>query len=165
MSGTLTTLPGTASTPQKRSKWCAAPDTRSLSIAATANTACGEPQKQMKKRLHKSSGGKTLQELEATTRDLDREFILDSFGTMTPEAATAWERARRKQREKGNAAGTRKVSVTIDRDLLRRADRTAKRLKVSRSWLVKVTLERALNAVEKAEATSEPKRRKTKPAA
>lgn len=88
--------------------------------------------------------GKTLTELEALTADLDREFVVDTFGPMTPAARRLWERAKRKRGRPRVGKGAKVVSVSIERDLLARSDRLAKRLKVSRAKLVAAGLERVL---------------------
>jgi hypothetical protein len=118
----------------------------------------------MKKHAPKTPQKMTFRELEEATRDLDDEFVIDSFGPMSPGARRAWERARKRSR-KDTGPRARTVSVTIDRELLRRADRLARELNVSRSRLLATGLESVVHASERLSGRGASKRRKSKSAA
>jgi hypothetical protein len=95
---------------------------------------------------------RTAAELEALTADLDREFVADKFGPLTPADRLAWAKAKRKRGRPRVGGGAKVVSVSIERNLLTRADRLAKKLRVSRARLVSLGLEHVLSGL--APATS-----------
>ena len=64
---------------------------------------------------------------------------------MTPEAKKAWEAAKRKRGRPREGQGAKVVSVSLERTLLARSDRLAKRLKISRAKLIASGLERLLD--------------------
>jgi hypothetical protein len=99
----------------------------------------------MKRRDEKAIvAGLTIQDLERLTRDLDRPFVIDEARPLTPEMRAAWERAKRKRGRPRIGQGSTVISVSIERDLLRRADNLAKRLKITRARLIAAGLERAI---------------------
>jgi metal-responsive CopG/Arc/MetJ family transcriptional regulator len=70
-----------------------------------------------------------------------KEFAIDEFGPMTPEARSRWAKAKRKPARKSKKEqGT---PITLDRKLLFRSDDLARSLGVSRGELI----ERGLKAV------------------
>lgn len=85
-----------------------------------------------------------LEELQQATADCDREFVIDRLRVPPPpEEVARHERARQRGRPK-NGKGVTVVSMCIEKDLLRRTDRLAKKLHLSRSGLVARSLEAAL---------------------
>lgn len=96
--------------------------------------------------------GKTLQELDALTDGLDREFVADSFGPLTPAARRLWEKAKRKRGRPRVGKGAKVLSISIEKGLLARSDRAAKRLKISRAKLIATGLTRLLADLESAPA-------------
>ena len=90
--------------------------------------------------------GLTIADLERMTRDLDRPMIIDEAEPLTPDMHAAWQRARRKRGRPRIGQGSTVISVSIERDLLKRADGLAKRMKITRAKLIAAGLERALAA-------------------
>ncbi len=90
----------------------------------------------------------TVGELDAMAAEFDREFIADTFGPMDDEATTLHRRMKRKRGRPRVGAGSQVISVTIEKGLLKRADRLAKRLGMSRAKLIAVGLFRIMNALE-----------------
>ncbi len=72
----------------------------------------------------------------AATAEFDREFVADTFGALSPAGRRAWRKAKRKRGRPRVGAGAERVSVTIERALLKKADREAKGLGVSRAQLI-----------------------------
>jgi hypothetical protein len=102
--------------------------------------------------------GKTIEELEAMTKDLDRDFIVDTFRPLTPAERKLWLKSKRKRGRPVVGKGAKVVSISIERDLLARSDKAARRLKVSRAKLVAAGLRRVLEDLESS-AGRKPKRR------
>lgn len=97
------------------------------------------------------------------TADLDQEFIADKFGPLTPSNRRLWESIKRRRGRPKVGKGVKVVSVSIERDLLARADKAAKRAGVSRARLVAAGLRRVLRDLDTKAA--EAKQRKSKRAA
>ncbi|MCG3125508.1 MAG: hypothetical protein CHACPFDD_00331 [Phycisphaerae bacterium] len=92
-----------------------------------------------------SSDNSTADSLD--TAEFDREFVINSFAEPDPAARRRWQRARRKRGRPTVGEGAKVVSVSIERRLLARADRLAKKKRVSRAALIS----RGLRAVLAAE--------------
>lgn len=95
-------------------------------------------------RLNKPLSEMTRKELDKATADLDREFIADSFSDLDEQARSQWERIKRKRGRPRRGHGAKAISVTVEKTLLSRADRLAKRLKVSRAALIEHGLREVL---------------------
>jgi len=89
--------------------------------------------------------------LDAMVAEFDREFVADSFGPMDSKARAHLHRAKRKRGRPRVGAGSQVVSVTIEKRLLRKVDRLAKRLGVSRAKLIAVGLLKITKAAESLE--------------
>ena len=87
-------------------------------------------------------------ELDAMVGEFDRELVADSFGPMDGRARARLSRAKRKRGRPRVGAGSQVVSVTIERRLLKKVDRLAKRLGVSRAKLIAVGLLKITKAAE-----------------
>ena len=87
-------------------------------------------------------------ELDAMVAEFDREFVADSFGPMDSKARARLSRAKRKRGRPRVGAGSQVVSVTIEKRLLKKVDRLAKRLGVSRAKLIAVGLLKITQAAE-----------------
>ena len=98
----------------------------------------------------KPVGKRTKAELDKMSAEFDREFVADTFGQPTPEAKKRLLRAKRKPGRPQVGAGSKPISVTVERTLLSRIDRIAKRRKTTRSKLIA----RGLRAVLKEEAAA-----------
>lgn len=108
----------------------------------------------MKPKLKKQTEAKpvnklTDDELEGMSAEFDREFVADTFGPPTPEAKARLRRAQRKPGRPRIGAGSKAISVTIERTLLARVDRLAKRRGTTRAKLIA----RGLSAILKKETT------------
>lgn len=92
----------------------------------------------------------THEELERLTADLDEEFIIDKSRPLTPAQRRRWEAMKRKPGRPKRGAGVQAISVSVERDLLARADRLAKKLGISRAALIERGLRSTLiaNGVE-----------------
>jgi hypothetical protein len=88
------------------------------------------------------------EELDRITADLDREFVADTFRPLTDEEAKTWRKAKRKRGRPVRGRGSKVISVSIERRLLDRTDRLARKKRVSRAQLIA----RGLHAVLAAEA-------------
>lgn len=75
-------------------------------------------------------------ELAEATAEFNREFIIDSFHPLTPEARARWERAKRKPGRPKEGKGSKVISVSVEKSLLEKCDRLAKRKRVSRASLI-----------------------------
>jgi len=90
----------------------------------------------------------TVGELDTMAAEFDREFIADTFGPMDDQARALHHRMKKKRGRPRVGAGSQVISVTIEKGLLRRADRLAKRLGMSRARLIAVGLFRIMNSLE-----------------
>jgi hypothetical protein len=89
----------------------------------------------------------TAEELDRYVARFDREFV--KTRPLTPADRAWFSRARRAWRKRNDAALTRaarqrRIVLTIDKELLRRADEAAKRRGLTRSALIAQSLEAAL---------------------
>ncbi len=113
----------------------------------------------------KPSTKMTIAELEALTADLDQEFVADKFGPLTPENRRLWKSIKRGRGRPKVGKGAKVVSVSIERGLLARTDKAAKRAGVSRAKLVAAGLRRVLTELDRKQAPASPKTRSRKKAA
>lgn len=86
----------------------------------------------------------TTAELREATKEFDQEFIGDTFGPPTPEQRARFERARKRGRPR-NGLGAKTISVTVEKRLLAKTDRLAKKLHVPRAVLVARGLQAVLS--------------------
>ncbi len=98
----------------------------------------------------KPVGKRTGAELDKMSAEFDREFVADTFGPPTPEAKKRLRNAKRKRGRPRVGAGSKPISVTVEKTLLSRVDRLAKRRKTTRAKLIA----RGLKAVLKEEAAA-----------
>ncbi len=68
------------------------------------------------------------------TAEFDREFVADSFKPPTQKARAKWQKAKRGRPREGE--GAKVISVSIERGLLERSDKLAKKMRISRARLV-----------------------------
>jgi hypothetical protein len=78
--------------------------------------------------------------------EFDRELVIESFGKPSAVAQAKWERALAKRGRPRRGSGAAVISVSVERQLLARADLTAKSLGISRSELIARGLRAALAA-------------------
>ena len=106
----------------------------------------------MKKKIAKATRAKpvgrlTKAELDKMSTEFDREFVADTFGPPTPEAKAQLRRATRKRGRPRVGAGSKAISVTVEKTLLKKIDRIVKLRKTTRARLIS----RGLKAVLKEE--------------
>ena len=75
-------------------------------------------------------------ELAEATAAYGQEMVVDRFKPLTRVARLRFERARRKPGRPRRGMGVRVISVSIERDLLRRCDELARTLGLSRARLI-----------------------------
>ena len=95
-------------------------------------------------KLKKSFLEMSANERSKATAEFDREFIVDTFGELDRHQRRQWERIKRKRGRPRRGNGAKAISVTVEKTLLSRADRLAKRLKVSRAALIEHGLREVL---------------------
>ena len=83
-------------------------------------------------------------ELAKATAEFDREFIVDEFRPLDAAARRRWAAAKRKRGRPARGRGAQIISLSVERDLLRRTDALARRLKLSRARIVELGLRRVL---------------------
>jgi hypothetical protein len=84
-------------------------------------------------------------ELEEATAEFDEEFVADSFGKPTAEQNAQLQRAKRRRGRPKVGQGVQVISVSIEKGLLSKTDRLAKKLKVKRATLISRGLQAILN--------------------
>jgi len=84
-------------------------------------------------------------ELRKATVEFDREFVGETFREPTPRQRAQDRRARRKRGRPRVGLGARTISVTIEKGLLAKADRLARKLHVHRANLIARGLQAVVN--------------------
>ena len=83
-------------------------------------------------------------EKQRQAAEFDREFVADTFKPLPPAQRKLWRKARRKPGRPKVGEGAKIVSLSIEGELLRRADALARKRKQTRSELVVEALRAAL---------------------
>lgn len=91
------------------------------------------------------------EELAVATAEFDREFIIDKCRPLTAAQRKQWLRAKRKRGRPMIGNGAKVIAVSVERNLLARCDRLAKKKRVSRASLIARGL-RAVLASEHADS-------------
>lgn len=94
----------------------------------------------------KSATKMTAPELAKATADLNEEGVIDTFGPPPPEAKAQWARAQRKRGRPRKGRGVKVISVSVEKELLARADCLARKLGITRAELISRGLHAALAA-------------------
>jgi len=76
------------------------------------------------------------EELRAATSEFDLEFSGDTFGRPNATQRKQLARAKRKRGRPRIGKGCQTISVTVEKQLLAKTDRLAKRLNVARATLI-----------------------------
>jgi hypothetical protein len=84
-------------------------------------------------------------ELAAATSRFDEEFVIDQSRELTREEREQWRRAKRKPGRPKQGQGVQIISVSIEKGLLKKTDRLAKKLHTQRTKLISRGLEAILN--------------------
>ena len=87
----------------------------------------------------------TSAELTEATKQFDEPLVVDKSRPLSPAEREQWKRIKRKRGRPKKGQGFQRVSVSIERGLLKRASALAKRRRVSRSQLFAQMLEKALS--------------------
>jgi hypothetical protein len=77
----------------------------------------------------------STEELAAATRQFDEPFIADQSRPLTPEELEQWRRVKRNRGRPKIGRGFKRVSLSIEQGLLRRATALAKKRGITRSKL------------------------------
>jgi hypothetical protein len=118
----------------------------------------------MNRQATKSFWEMTEAERTESIKQFDKEFVIDTFRPLTPAERAQWNRMKRKPGRPQIGKGAAVVSVSIERDLLSRADRLAKKLKVSRARLISEGLRHVLAGASPSAPTAAPRRARRKTA-
>jgi hypothetical protein len=86
----------------------------------------------------------TARELAKATAQFDKEMVVDQSRDLTAEEQARWQRARRKPGRPRVGKGVQVISVSLERGLLSRADRLARKLQLPRTQLIALGLEALL---------------------
>jgi hypothetical protein len=93
----------------------------------------------------------TTKELAAATKDLDAEFVAEKASDLTPEMRARWARAKAKRNSAKNGARDEVIAVRLEKQLLDRCTKLAKRKRISRDFLIEWGLRAVLAAEEETE--------------
>jgi hypothetical protein len=85
-----------------------------------------------------------LQELREATRDLEGDLPDGMFGPMSLTGKAAWERAKRKRGRPPVGEGSKVISLSVEKTLLKRSDVLAKKEGLTRAQLFARALENLL---------------------
>jgi hypothetical protein len=88
--------------------------------------------------------GMNARQLAKATAVFDKELVIDRSRELTDGEKDQWRRARQKVGRPKVGKGVRIVSVSIEKDLLSRADRLARKLQLPRTQLIALGLEALL---------------------
>jgi hypothetical protein len=83
-------------------------------------------------------------QLEAATRQFDEPLVIDKSRPLTNQERQQWRRIKRKRGRPKNGQGFRRISVSIEGGLLKKATALAKKRRVSRSKLFAQLLSEAI---------------------
>ena len=88
----------------------------------------------------------TPSELLKATKQFDEPFVIDKSRALTSAERKQWESVRRKRGRPKVGKGFKRVSLSLEQDLLRRVTNLAKKRRISRSRLVAIVLTEMLAA-------------------
>jgi hypothetical protein len=83
-------------------------------------------------------------ELEKETKQFDEPFVIDQSRPLTTAERDQWERVRRKRGRPKVGKGFKRVSLSLEQELLKRVTSLAKKRRISRSGLIALVLTDAL---------------------
>jgi hypothetical protein len=83
-------------------------------------------------------------QLARATKQFDEEFIADQSRPLTAEERAQWSRLKRKPGRPKVGKGVKIISVSLEKDLLAKADKLAKQQGISRAKLISRGLETVL---------------------
>lgn len=99
--------------------------------------------------MNRKQAKKPLQQMKArelakATAEFDQEMVVERSRELTPAEQSRWERARRKPGRPKVGKGAQVISVSLEKGLLTRADRLARKLQLPRTQLIALGLEALL---------------------
>ena len=83
-------------------------------------------------------------ELAKATAEFDQEFVADTFDEPDADAKKRWKRAKHKRGRPVRGEGAVRISVTIEKGVLRRVDEFVEKTGQSRSQLIEKGLQGVL---------------------
>jgi hypothetical protein len=86
----------------------------------------------------------SARQLAKATAALDKELVIDRSRELTGEEKAQWRRVRQKTGRPKVGKGVQVISVSIEKDLLTRTDRLARKLQLPRAQLIALGLEALL---------------------
>ncbi len=92
----------------------------------------------------------TTEELAKATAEFDKEFVIDKSRPLSPEQRRRWQAMKRKMGRPQRGDGVKVISLSVERGLLAKSDRLAKKLRITRAALV----DQALRAMLKAQRST-----------
>lgn len=95
-----------------------------------------------------SKPGRMVRSGQTGLRDLDQEFVVDSFKPLSRSARARWLKAKRKRGRPREGKGARVISVSVEKGLLARADKLAKKMGVSRARLIAMGIKAMVAAAD-----------------
>ena len=104
--------------------------------------AATSPSKKMKKR--KAYWEMTPEELHEATKHFEEPFVADRSRPLTSAEQAQWNRVKRKRGRPKVGQGFKRISISMEQGLLKRASALAKKRRISRSKLFALLLAEAL---------------------
>jgi hypothetical protein len=92
----------------------------------------------------KSYSEMTPKQLAEATQKFDEPFVIDQSRALTPAEQEQWKRTKRKRGRPKVGGGFKRISVSMEKGLLRRVTALAKKRRISRSQLLALALEETL---------------------
>lgn len=90
----------------------------------------------------------TTAELAEATKQFDEPFVIDQSRPLTAAEKARWQRAKRKRGRPKSGQGFTRISVSIERGLLKQATALAKRRRIARSKLFAQAIAKELTTAE-----------------
>src|ERR1700730_660203 len=90
----------------------------------------------------------TPKELAEATKQFDEPFVVEQSRPLTPTEREQWKRLKRKRGRPKVGRGCKRISVSMEQGLLKRITALAKKRRISRSQLLALVLEEALDQQE-----------------
>jgi hypothetical protein len=93
----------------------------------------------------------TRGELARSTKEFDAPFVIENARPLSAAERKEWQRLKRKRGRVKAGLGLRRISLSMDSELLRRVTELAKTRRMSRSKLFALAIERELARAAKME--------------
>ncbi|HEV3259069.1 MAG TPA: ribbon-helix-helix protein, CopG family [Gemmataceae bacterium] len=86
----------------------------------------------------------TAEELAAATKQFNKPFVAEKSRPLTPAQREQWQRVQRKRGRPRIGKGFKRISVSLERGLLKRVTAAARKRRISRSKLFAQAIEATL---------------------